>query len=332
MNQIDISVVVPIYNAEKYLSKCIESLIKQTKEIEIVLVNDGSTDASPNIINKYAAKYKNIVVVNQKNLGLTGARISGIKATHGKYIGWVDADDFVELDMYEKLYRLVVDEDADLVYCDYDYYPKSVRQRVKWFQEYKGVKDASFIDKNTQITNKLFSRELLDKTRMIDNLKKCNEYATIPAMLAANKISYIKEKLYHYRIGHLSMSGGGYDGKVEHYQEGVKSTIRLIELVSSDITDDRLKLYFEYRYIYALILVCIVAAKNKDKSTFYEAKTKLEDINYQNNPYTMSLTRKHYGWGKSIIMTKIMPKYYFIAKLLASLALPSKNEKYDGKL
>ncbi len=332
MKQINVSVIVPVYNAEKYLSECVESLINQTQKVEIILVNDGSTDSSLEIINKYAANCENIIVVNQNNLGAIGARIAGFKVAHGNYIGCVDADDFVELNMYEKLYSLAVSENADLVYCDYDYYPKSVMQRAKWFQEYKGVKDASFIDKNTQITNKLFSRELLDKTRMIDNLRKCNEYATIPAMLAANKISYVKDQLYHYRIGHLSMSGGGYDGKVKHYQEGVKSTVSLIELVSNNIADDCLKLYFEYRYIYALILVCIVAAKNKDKSAFYDAKYKLENINYQNNPYTMSLIKKHYGWGKAIIMIKIMPKYYFIAKIIASLALPSKGEKYNGKI
>lgn len=325
MNRTDVSVIVPIYNAGKYLNECIESLVNQTKKVEIVLVNDGSTDSSPDIINKYAAKHENIIVVNQNNLGLTGARISGIKASHGTYIGWVDADDFVEVDMYEKLYSLAVREEADLVYCDYDYYPKSVMQKIKWFQEYKGKKDASFIDKNTQFWNKLFSRDLLEKTRLEDNLKKCNEYATIPTMLATDKVSYIYDRLYHYRIGHLSMSGGGYDGKVEHYQEGVKSTVNLIELVSENIYDDRLKLYFEYRYIYALILLCIVAAKNKNKSVFYDAKDKLENINYHNNPYTMSLIEKHYGWIKAIVMTKIMPKYYFAAKIIASLALPSKK-------
>ena len=96
-----VTVVVPVYNVEKYLIRCIESLINQTlKEIEIILVNDGSKDKSGKICEKYALKYKNIKVIHQLNKGLSGARNTGIKIAQGEYVGFVDSDDYVEKDMF----------------------------------------------------------------------------------------------------------------------------------------------------------------------------------------------------------------------------------------
>ena len=116
MNSIKISIIVPIYNVEKYLSRCIDSLLNQTLEdIEIILVDDGSPDNCPAICNEYALKDNRIKVIHKKNEGLGYARNSGIDIATGEYIAFVDSDDYVALDMYEKLYIKLKDDDYDMV-------------------------------------------------------------------------------------------------------------------------------------------------------------------------------------------------------------------------
>ena len=101
-HSINVSVIVPVYNVEKYLEQCLDSIVHQTlKEIEIIVVNDGSTDSSPEIIREYELKYPQVKVIHQKNKGLSGARNSGLKLARGEYIGYVDSDDWIAVEMYE---------------------------------------------------------------------------------------------------------------------------------------------------------------------------------------------------------------------------------------
>ena len=115
-----VSVVVPVYNVDKYLERCLDSLVYQTlKDIEIVIVNDGSTDKSAEIIKKYVQSYPNKVFAFEKeNGGLSDARNFGIKKCHGNYIGFVDSDDYVSLDMFKKLYEKAISKDFDITVCD----------------------------------------------------------------------------------------------------------------------------------------------------------------------------------------------------------------------
>ena len=116
-----VSVVVPVYNTEKYLDICLNSLVNQTiDDIEIIIVNDGSTDNSIKIIKKYMKQYpEKIVLLDQKNSGISVARNNGISIAKGEFIGFVDSDDFVELNMYENLYNAIKNTKSDIVVCDY---------------------------------------------------------------------------------------------------------------------------------------------------------------------------------------------------------------------
>lgn len=110
-----ISVIIPVYNVETYLRKCLDSVVNQTlKEIEIIIINDGSTDNSLQIIEEYAAKDDRIKVINQANQGQSAARNRGIEIAQGEYIGFVDSDDWIDLDFYEKLYERAKAYDADI--------------------------------------------------------------------------------------------------------------------------------------------------------------------------------------------------------------------------
>ena len=115
-----ISVIVPIYNTERYLSECIDSIIRQTyRNLEIILVDDGSTDKSFTICNNYAMLDERIQVVHQANQGVSAARNNGLSRASGDLISFVDSDDTLDDDMYELLVRVIEEYNADIVHCGY---------------------------------------------------------------------------------------------------------------------------------------------------------------------------------------------------------------------
>ena len=116
---IKVSVIVPVYNTEKYLAKCLDSLVNQTlKDIEIIVVNDGTKDNSEKIINKYLKKYSKIRYYKKENGGLSSARNYGIELANGEYVGFVDSDDYVKDGMFSKMYECAIKNNSDIVVCD----------------------------------------------------------------------------------------------------------------------------------------------------------------------------------------------------------------------
>lgn len=322
MNEFDISVIIPVYNAGKFLGECVDSVLNQTKEnIEIVIVNDGSTDESASIIDRYTANHANIRAITQKNSGVERARAVGYQNARGRYIGWIDADDIAKPEMFEKLYSLALKENADFVYCDYEFFPQKVATKSKWFKEYKGVIDGNFIDRNTQCWNTLVRRDLYEKVHIDDLLIEFAEYCWIAAMIAAEKIAYTNEELYRYRVGHSSISGGEFVGRVEYYKKGVRITKNLKKLIVGTPYEKPLDSYFDYRYIYTLLLLMLVAAKNSDRRTYEETREELKRMKYRSNPYLDRFVANNYGKLKAWVITRIVPSCYAIANPLVKAAL-----------
>ena len=118
-DSIKVSVIVPVYNVEAYLERCLDSLVKQTlEEMEIIVVNDGTKDNSQAIIDRYAAAYpQKVISLIKENGGLSDARNYGIPYAHGEYIGFVDSDDYLNVTMYQKLYDRAAETDSDIVVC-----------------------------------------------------------------------------------------------------------------------------------------------------------------------------------------------------------------------
>ena len=116
-----VSIVVPAYNVEQYLDRCLDSLLRQTlTDIEIIIINDGSTDGTQKIIDYYKCLHPQIKSITTENRGLSEARNLGISLCSGEYIGFVDSDDYVEPEMYDKMYSLATDKNLDVVACDYN--------------------------------------------------------------------------------------------------------------------------------------------------------------------------------------------------------------------
>ncbi len=168
-----ISIIVPVYNGEKYLKSCLDSILAQTLTgIEIIIVDDGSTDTSGIIANHYCEVYEDkIFVLHQKNSGVSSARFNGIRAAHGEWIGFVDADDEIDADMYERLLKNAIEHQAQISHCGYQTIVNN-GERIHYFyntgekivQNRKdGIRDllqGRFIEPS--LCNKLFLRTLFD--------------------------------------------------------------------------------------------------------------------------------------------------------------------------
>ena len=199
-----VSVIVPIYNTASFLEKCLNSLVNQTlQDLEIICVNDGSTDNSQLIINEFLLNYPyHIKSIIKPNGGLSDARNVGLQQATGKYIAFLDSDDYVELDLYEKMYNKACKSNADIVVCGFqritlDGHVLSVEQnRLK--------KSYSGIDALTSIApaawNKLYKRDLWVKSKIIYPKGVWYEDlpTTIKLMLYANEIVTINEPLIYY--------------------------------------------------------------------------------------------------------------------------------------
>ena len=195
-----VSVIVPVYNVEKYVEKCIKSLVDQTlQEIEIIAVDDGSKDVSKNIIDKYIKKYPDKVkYLYKENGGLSSARNFGIPYANGEYIAFLDSDDYVEPTMYEEMYKLAKKDDADMVECDFIWeYPN--KQKYDYGVVYNGKKEA--IEKARVVAwNKLIKREIIKNEKIEFPFGLRYEdveffYKLVPSI---NKISFMKKYFIHY--------------------------------------------------------------------------------------------------------------------------------------
>ena len=321
-NQYDISVIVPVYNAERFLQECIDSLLHQTKDdIEIVLVNDGSTDNSKKIIEENCKRHDNITFVDQENKGVCVARNAGIAAAKGDYIGWLDADDFLKPTALEELYDLIMQNNADYGYYNVCFYPEAVKTKKAWFKEYKGKRDWNFIERNSQCTNTLTKKSLLKKINIAYWFSNFYEYGWIPVLLFAENIVSLDKELYVYRVGHESASGGSYIGKVPKFRRHVELTRRLPEMIQGTKYERELKTYFEYRYIYTLILLMIVAGVNNDKKAYSDARSELFRVDYLKNENTKMILDNNHGKLKSFVLRRILPLNFFVAEVITKAVL-----------
>lgn len=171
-----VSVIVPVYNVEKYIRKCIESIITQTyTNLDIILIDDGSTDKSGKICDEYEKLDTRITVIHKKNGGLSSARNSGLDIAKGKYIGFVDSDDYISIDMYEVLLRYMEDE-VDIVACGrYIVYPridKKVNKRIYCSDKIKKYNNIQAIEELLKpqifpfgVVDKIYRKELFSNIR-----------------------------------------------------------------------------------------------------------------------------------------------------------------------
>lgn len=211
---IPVSVIMPVYNAGVYLKPALESLLEQTlKEIEIIAVDDGSTDGSGQLLAEYAARDKRLKVISLKRSGAAAARNRGIEAARGKWLWFADADDIAAPGLAEKMYRRGEETDSDMVICQANFLDVDgkktlmkntlVVNRLPPAEPFSLPDAGTFLFTNSAVWNKLYRRDfVIGKDIRFQNLSSCNDVAFgVLALAEAARICTVREALYNYRIG-----------------------------------------------------------------------------------------------------------------------------------
>ena len=198
---VDISIIVPVYNAEKYIKKCMDSLVKQSKkELEFIIVNDGSTDHSEKIIQSY--QDARIKYFKNKNQGIGKTRNFGIKEATGEYITFLDSDDYLPNDAIDNLYKLAQKNKLDLVVSDYYVDNKNIKsEKIKSFPITNVKKNPNLIfDINLAPWNKLYKKELIENIKFEENLKYEDAPFVIESIIKAKRIGKLDKETYYYVV------------------------------------------------------------------------------------------------------------------------------------
>ena len=215
-NKPSISIIIPIYNSEQYLKNCLDSVCNQTlKNIEIICVNDGSIDLSLNIIQNYSYIDKRIKIINQSNLGVSAARKNGVLQASAEYIGFIDSDDYIEKDYFEKLYNIASFENSDIIVTGNlkEFDKKNTIKRMLLKYDYK--KDLNDREKcklfviQTGLCNKIYKKTLITKVlSYYDDNRNDGEDAQLLLFLFlfAEKVTYSNTACYYYRVNSNSLS------------------------------------------------------------------------------------------------------------------------------
>lgn len=242
--RVKVSVIVPVYNTERFLPKCLDALVGQTlEELEIIVVNDGSPDGAQTVINEYAGRYPaKIRSFSQKNEGPSAARNQGIRHAAGEFIGFADSDDYVSPDMFERLYGRAVETGAEVVCCSFfrtegrTETEEILTERDDLFGKSAQESPEALRFAGSVVWNKLFKREFWLRGQFrFPKGQYYEDFSIIYGiLLQANKIEYIRTPLYHYLVGRAGAVTSSGDRRafdslkacsavIDSFQEAVKT-------------------------------------------------------------------------------------------------------------
>lgn len=272
-----LSVVLALYNCEKYIEKCLTSLLNQTyKNIEIIVVNDGSTDSSFDIVSKYQKIDKRVKLYSNKNMGVSYSRNFGISKCTGKYLTFVDSDDFLDEDMYEKMVNNLILTNSDISIVSYyeefensnTIFKSSKENELKIYNQNEFI--SQILSKNGFkgfVWNKLYKRDKI-KTLFDENISICEDLLfNIENAFNINKVVYSTEKKYHYIQRNNSAM---------HSKLNMKEATMIVayDKINNKINNLKISNYdiFEKNMLFAALKSNIILKENLDKCTNRERK------------------------------------------------------------
>lgn len=321
-----LSIVIPAYNIEQYIARCIDSLIQQTyNNIEIIVVDDGSKDNTPAILDEYALKDKRIKVIHKVNEGVSIARLTGMKQCKGDYIGFVDGDDTVDSDMFELLMNNALKHDADISHCGYvmdfpdghsDKYYGTGKELLQ--NHNAGLNDllsGQFIEPGLVI--KIYKKELICKlleSNLMDKSIRNLEDLLMNYILfkESNLAVYEDVCKYHYILRKSSAATGVSKNKLT-------DSLKVMKIILDDIKDnDNLYNIVYNRYVYILI-------QNATQSLYKDVKKEAQVLLKQEinnfNKYNLSKKTKYMAIG----VTYLYPIYIAVRKLYEKITKVDKK-------
>lgn len=307
-----VSVVVPVYNVEKYLNKTVDSLLAQTLEnIEIILVDDGSTDSSGKLCDEYQEQER-IVVVHKKNGGLSDARNAGVAVAKAKYVGFVDSDDYVENDMYELLYNNIVREEADVAFCGiYDVYATGTKPaynndgKVFTTDAKKAVEIVMHgVISSVSAVNKLYRKDILVKHPFLVGKTSEDAHFQIPYLCDIKKAVFDMQPKYYYIHREGTITTRPFKASDMSIIEAYTNNKRIIEEKFPDLLE-----LAEFRYYWSLFYVLDKMFRSKSFGDNNEYKEVSGTIKKN---YRKIMRNQYVGRARKIAVTglKIHRKLY----------------------
>lgn len=306
-----ISIIVPVYNVERYLSKCISSILEQSfTDFELILVDDGSKDNSGKICDEYKGKDSRIKVVHQENKGLSAARNIGIEISEGEYITFIDSDDFIHPNMIEILYNNSLENKADISICDYDLVYEDVEvckdfveNNIKLYNNVEGVKKILEKSEAYMIIAccKLYKGSLFNEIRYPVRKYHEDEFVTYKLLYKSNKIVVTDAKLYYYLKRANSITGSTYSIKRLEKLEALEEAVMFFK----NENNKELTYLAEFRY-----LLNIQIAYYRVK---YELNCNEEIMNKLKMQYNEKFIEFTYSNTKNIaVMKRILLKVFYL--------------------
>lgn len=317
-----ISVIVPIYKVEKYLPKCVESILNQTyTNLEIILVDDGSPDNCGNICEEYAKKDARIKVIHKVNGGLSDARNAGIEIASGEYLGFVDSDDFIHPKMYESLYNAIIENGAEVSICTFQNVAEDENieycdaSNLEW-NILKSETDKFYysFDEKTSVTavvawNKLYKKELFSGIRYPYGKIHEDEFTTYKLLEKADKIACTQYPFYYYLQRAGSIMNNGFDKRSLYRLDAYKERLELYQ------STGRYDWYESIMFLYKYFLVewsVLILSQDKEKMEWLKPYKKY--YNQQIFKYILKLPRRKksylfYALFSKIYLKRIKTKY-----------------------
>ena len=321
-----ISVIVPVYNVEDYIEKCLDSIINQTyNNLQIIIVDDGSPDDSGKICDDYAKKDSRITVLHKENGGVSFARNIGLQNATGNWVTFVDSDDWIKNDYIEQLLKIAKQDNADVVLCGYNRVNNTARQEINA----TGGKDTFSLSEyliktlNPQTGfgfchMKLIKKDCIQNLRFDENLV-VGEDALFNMQLSKNikKAVFYKKALYNYRNNSNSVVKRYDDNYAKKYLESMK---KCKEYITSNYTDSKIKQNY-YNYVaYHVMLVAVNYCFHPENKNKHKIKLLKEICSYDifkegilnSNFENISLTRK-------VTLFTLKHKLYFLTGLICKI-------------
>ena len=330
-----ISIIVPAYNVEDYLPRCLDSIIDQTyPNIEIVLVDDGSTDSTGKICDEYAIKDSRIKVIHRVNGGLSAARNSGLELANGDYIGFVDSDDYIDANMYASLNKYMEQFGADIANCGYyeigdNAFKRSFTGEIteldgeEALQIYALEENDKYI--SNSVWNKLFKKEILDGLRFVEG-RSCEDLVfTGQALSKAKKVVYIDTPYYYYIIDRVGSIMNDNKVVTRRLDDMIPLTYEQIELFRQK-GFERAARMDEYKLIKKILYYYLdfVSWKMKD------AASRLYDILKEKESWINELYKEDFvtqGDRKRIELFLKNPKVFYIVTTIYNKYIVPVKEK-----
>ncbi|WP_078595889.1 glycosyltransferase family 2 protein [Evansella clarkii] len=317
----EISIIVPVYNLENYLKKCIDSILSQTfTDFELILVNDGSTDSSGILCDSYAAIDNRVKVIHKKNGGVASSRNAGLTASEGKYIGFVDNDDYIHQSMYEILYNTACKYSSDIVVCDFKKVKGGQLTDINGLKRPFPIRHMNNVDALHQLYtengitfvcpwNKIYKRELFNDIRYEEGVINDDESIAHKLLYQSQKMTYINAQLYYYIQREGSQINSPFHIKRLDAVYILKNRTKFFKEINEKELQQKALKHFIEKFFWYYSLAGIHINDNKEmkklKNTF-------------NSSFFDLIKHREIGWKQKIflILFRISPSMYELIKNL----------------